>query len=300
MPESHLRAVNQPQGETLDGDGLALAYASLERVRAEYGLDRLTVVINDPTFGRQLLSAPRGSLPFSPPDDTSVWYAEPPLDAGHLDVDLVATVCRQALRLATLEPKPTGPADALEVALRDLDGVEAVAIDPALEVIRVRVASSAVGDDLAPHVLRLAQEHVDHSVVVEIVRTDRLGAPQSDAPVASLDAGALEVVAVRTDPRSGELEVHLRSGEVRTVGRAPLARGLIGAADATLAAWHARPGAPGRTVSWARTVETSAVGRFVVAVALEDLSHAAVADGIGAGPNSVDAAIAATIDALIR
>jgi hypothetical protein len=300
MPESHLRAVNPPEGEALGGDGLALAYASLERVRAEHGLDRLTVVVDDPALGRQLLVAPRGALPPGNLADTAGWRAEPPLDAGHLDVDLAATVCRQALRLSKLEPNAAGPADALELALRDLTGVEAVAIDPAIEVVRVRVGSSAIGSDLAPHALRLARAHVDHSVVVELVRTDAFGPAPSEASAVSPGAGALEVLTVRTDPSSGELEVHLRAGEIRTVGRGLLASGLIGAANATLAAWHARPGAPRRAVRWARTVETSAAGRFVVAVALEDPRNVTVAHGIGAGPNPLDAAVAATFDALLR
>jgi hypothetical protein len=298
MPESHLRAVD-PAQESLDGDGLALAYASLERVRAEHGLDRLTVVVNDPTLGRQLLVTPRGALPRGSLEDAAGWDAEPPIDGGHLDVDLVATVCRQALRLATLEPSRAGTADVLEVALRNLGGVEAVAIDPAFEVIRVRVDSTA-SDDVAPQALRLAQAHVDHSVVVEILRSDGAGSAPLEAPVASPGGGPLEVVAVRTDPGSGELEVHLRRGEVRTVGRALLARGLVGAADATLAAWHAQPGAPRQTVRWARTVETSVAGRFVVAVALEDPGSHDVVHGIGSGPNPVDAAVAASADVLRR
>ena len=300
MPEAHLRAVNPPEGASLGGDGLALAYATLERVCAEHGLGRLTVVVDDPSLGRQLLVAPRGSLPPGNLGDAVGWFAEPPFGAEHLDVDLAATVCRQALRLANLEPNPAGPADVLELALRDLAGVEAVAIDAALDIVRVRVGSTAIGDDLAPHALRLARAHVDHSVVVELVRSDEFGSATADASPDSAGAGALEVVAVRTEPSSGELEVHLRAGDVRTVGRAQLARGLIGAADATLAAWHARPGAPQRAVRWARTVETSATGRFVVAVALEDSRNVTVAHGIGSGSNPLDAAVAATVDALLR
>ena len=268
MPEAHLRAVNPPEGASLGGDGLALAYATLERVCAEHGLGRLTVVVDDPSLGRQLLVAPRGSLPPGNLGDAVGWFAEPPFGAEHLDVDLAATVCRQALRLANLEPNPAGPADVLELALRDLAGVEAVAIDAALDIVRVRVGSTAIGDDLAPHALRLARAHVDHSVVVELVRSDEFGSATADASPVS--AGA------------------------------QLARGLIGAADATLAAWHARPGAPQRAVRWARTVETSATGRFVVAVALEDSRNVTVAHGIGSGSNPLDAAVAATVDALLR
>jgi hypothetical protein len=109
----------------------------------------------------------------------------------------------------------------------------------------------------------------------------------------------LEVVAVHTEPETGELEVHLRGGDVRTLGRAT-SRGLVGAATATLEAWHARPGAPRRAIGWARTVETSTDGRFVVAVALEDSQRVTVAHGIGSGANPLEAAVAATVDALTR
>ncbi len=300
MPESHLRAVIAPQGDPISGDGLTLAYASLERLRAEHGLDRLTVVIEDPAMGRQVLVAPRGTLPPSPLGDTGGWRAEPPLDGAHLDLDLAVTVCRQALRLAALEPSPGGSADSLELALRGLAGVDAVAIDDAVEVIRVRVDAGATADDVAPDALHLAQAHVDHSVVVEVVGSDGSGRVPSPASTAPSGTPRLELLAVRTDPGSGELEVHLQASEVRTVGRGRLAAGLTGAAVATLAAWHALPGAPHRAVRWARTVETSAAGRFVVAVALDDPDHSSVAHGIGAGPNPLDAAVAATVDSLRR
>ena len=60
VPEHpHLRAVPSLEGDPLEGDSLTLAYAALKRVRAERGLQRLTVAVDDPRLGRQLFVAPR-------------------------------------------------------------------------------------------------------------------------------------------------------------------------------------------------------------------------------------------------
>jgi hypothetical protein len=294
-PESwHLRAVARPARESLDGDGLALAYAALERVRAEHRLFRLSVLVDDPRLGRQVLVVPRGELPCTV-DERAGWSAEPPLEEPTTDIELAVALCRIVLQVEV----PTRPVDVVELALRRLEGVDAVAFDVDGDVIRVRVAGSA-SDTVAADALRVVKTELDHTVVVEVVRAGGapVAAPAATAPVG--DGSAVEVVAVQAAPESGELEIHLRAGDVRTVGRAALTRGLVGAAEATLEAWHARPGAPTRRVAWARTVETSADARFVVAVALETPAAHTVAHGIGAGPNPIDAAVQATVDALSR
>jgi hypothetical protein len=103
------------------------------------------------------------------------------------------------------------------------------------------------------------------------------------------------IVAVRTAPDAGEIEVHVRDRETRTVGRAPTADGLAGAAGATLDALRQAGVVADVTVAWARTVET-APGRFVVAVALQDggreLGH-----GVAAGASPLEAAARAALDA---
>jgi hypothetical protein len=291
LPEPpHLRAVDRPDRDPLEGDGLALAYAALERVRAEHLLRRLSVRIDDPQLCCQLLAVPRGELPTAV-DEHAGWSAEPLLAGPSTDIELAVAVCRTALRVDV----PASPMDTVELALRRLEGVEAVAIGVDRDIIRLRVGSSA-SETLVDDVLGVVKAQLDRTVVIEVTRAEQ---PAPAAPPA-VDHDDLNVVAVRTAPENGELEVHLRVGEVRTVGRSALTRGLVGAADAVLEAWHARPGAPARRVSWARTVETSTDARFAVTVALDVPATATVTYGIGTGTNPVEAAVHATVDALNR
>ena len=283
--------MTSPTPESLAGDGLALAYAALERVRSEHRLHRLSVVVVDPVLGHQVLVVPRGELPASG-DDRVGWAAEPPIEEPSTDLELAVALCRTALRVEV----PANPVDSTELALRRLEGVEAVAVEG--DVIRIQVGASASAR-VAADALGVVRANLDRTVVVELTRAG--GKPAPAPPEASPASSALEVVAVRTAPESGELEVHLRAREVRTIGRASLTRGLVGAAEATLDAWHARPGAPARRVTWARAVETSADGRFVVAVAIEaPAATPGMRHGIGTGPNPVEAAVHATADALTR
>jgi hypothetical protein len=292
LPEpSHLRAVNEPARQPLEGDGLALAYAALERVRSEHHLDRLSVTLDDAVLGRQVLVVPRGELP-STVDERSGWSAEPIIDAPSTDLELAVALCRTTLRVEV----PASSVDAAELALRRLVGVEVVAVDG--DVIRIQVGASA-SDRVATEAISVVKAHLDHTVVVEVTRPGGAPTPRPAEPSPS-NSHMMELVAVRTAPESGELEVHLRVGEARTVGRASLTRGLVGAAEATLEAWHARPGAPVRRVAWARTVETSADARFVVAVAIEAPASRGVTHGIGTGANPMEAAVHATTDALAR
>ncbi len=298
LPEPHLRAVAAPETNGLTGDGLALVYAALERVRSEHRLDRLNVVVEDERWGRQLLVAPRGAAPAGDVDDERGWWTEPPLPEVPLDLELVVALCRLAVRDAAQEDLAEGPRDVLEVALRRVEGVEAAALDDAGQLVVVR-AGAAAPPTLSRVVLDVVTERAERTVVVEVVGPGAGRAPAAPEAISWAPGATLEVVAVRTEPATGDLEVHLRGGDVRTVGRAT-SRGLVGAAAATLDAWHQRPGAPGRTIGWARTVETSTDGRFVVAVALEDSHRITIAHGIGSGSNPIEAAVAATVDALTR
>ncbi len=300
LPEPHLRAVVSPDADSLSGDGLALAYAALDRVRSEHRLDRLTVAVEDARLGHQLLVVPRGAVAPADLDEEGAWCAEPALAEVSSDLELAVALCRLAVRAAAQDNLPASPLDALEVALRRLDGVEAVALDDAGDIVVVQAGPGAP-PTLSRAVLEIVKERLDQTVVVELIgRGGEAGrAPVQPDAISWVPGAPLEVVAVRTEPETGELEVHLRGGDVRTVGRTP-SRGLVGAVAATLEAWHARPDAPGRAIGWARTVETSSDGRFVVAVALEDTRRVTVAHGIGSGPNPLEAAVAATVDALIR
>jgi hypothetical protein len=290
LPEpAHLRAVSEPAGQPLDGDGLALAYAALERVRREHRLVRLSVVIDDPVLGRQVLVAPRGELPPTL-DESSGWSAEPPIDEPSTDLELAVALCRTTLRVEV----PASPIDTAELALRRLDGVEIVAVDA--DVIRIQVGPLAP-DQVARQAIGVVKAHLDRTVVVEVTRAHPAGIRASAEP-SSVSSPVLELVAVRTLPESGELEVHLRAGEARTIGRASLTRGLVGAAEATLAAWHSLSGDPVRRLAWARTIETSADARFIVAAAIEVAATLDTAYGIGTGRNPMEAAVRATTDAL--
>ena len=299
LPEPpRLRAVTEER-DPLERDGLALVYAALERTRARGGLDRLTVAVDDASLGHQLLSVPRAELP-GPLDAPADWSSTPRLDEDVVDVAILRALCRLALRGAVLDESLADPFDAVELALRQLNGVDAVAADPGDDVMRVQAPRDSGGDAVAHDALEVVRGRFDRSVVVEVVREGGEAAAAAGSPISWVPASPFELLAVRTDQDLGELEVHLGGGEVRTVGRAPLGDGLLGAARATLDAWHRRPGAPSRSVGWARTVESDTDAGIVVAVALEDRGRVTVAHGIGEGTSPFDAAARATVDALSR
>ena len=79
------------------------------------------------------------------------------------------------------------------------------------------------------------------------------------------------LVAVTNAFETQEMEVHLRRGGVRTIGRAPAAHGLTGAVEATFVGAGRDEWRP-RTIEldWARTIETTSQRQFLVAVALRD------------------------------
>ncbi len=300
MPEPpHLRAVPSSDGDPLEGEGLALVYAALERVRTDRGLQRLTVSVDDPRLGRQRFASPRGELAEHVEAGAS-WSTEPPGETG-ADLELAVALCGVVLRASTIEPGALDPFDALELELRSLDGVEAVAGDAGQDVVRIQLGTGHAGSDLARAALALVKARVARSVVVEVLGAQTDGAPRSDlAPISWAPTPPLELIAMREDAETGELEVHLRGGEIRTIGRAPRAHGPVGAAEAAVAAWRDRPGAPPRGVAWVREVETAADGRSVVAVAIEGPGHVTVAHGIGTASNPLEATVHATIDALSR
>lgn len=299
LPEPpRLRAVEDGDRDPLEREGLALVYAALEHTMARAALDRLTVAVDDDALGRQLLTAPRSQLP-GPLDADVAWSATPPVEGDAIDMDVLRALCRLALRGAVLD-ETAGEFDVAELALRGVAGIEAVAADPANDVVRVQAPASPDGDAVAGAALDVIRRRFDRSVVVEVVRQGAAAPAAAGAPISWVPTSPFELLAVRTDQEVGELEVHLGGGDVRTVGRAPLRDGIIGAAHAALDAWHRRPGAPSRSVGWARTVEAAAETTVVVAVALEDAGHITVAHGIGEGTNSFEAAARATVDALSR
>ena len=102
------------------------------------------------------------------------------------------------------------------------------------------------------------------------------------------------LLAVRSVPEDGQIEVHLAVGKVRAVGRAPLAHGLAGAADAVLiSARQLDPSTAGWTPAWVRTVETTSDGHFVVAVSLSGPTGGH-RHGIATGSSPIEGAARAT------
>jgi hypothetical protein len=225
-----------------------------------------------------------------------------------LDADLLVALCAASLRVDVLR----GTADATgELALRRLAGVYAVEIerDADLTACRIYVDDDAP-DDVGRVAARLLTVEPGSRLVVEVERTAPVTAPApppsrpapaeagSFEPASSATDVGLRLLAVRSVPEEGEIEAHVALGGARAVGRAPLAHGLAGAAEAVLAATtQVEPGSSWQH-AWVRTVETTADGHFVVAVALVDPEADRHRHGIATGLSPIEAAARATANAL--
>lgn len=315
--------------------GLVGLRQHLERVATRLGLRGLTVVVDDPDLGRQAFRAGVGRVEPGALGGGPGVLADPPVAADDLDADLLVALCAASLRVDVL--RGTADATG-ELTLRRLPGVFAVELedDGDLTVCRVHVSGDAP-DDVGRTAARALPAPGGYRLVVEVVRCAPAPEPSAahpapiteevepvaaapepttlqatapppvtppTSPAEPLTAtpdpgpGAITLLAVRSVPEDGEIEVHLELGGARAVGRAPLARGLAGAAEAVLAgaaqvAVHAR-----WRPSWIRTVETTADGHFVVAAALVDPDVEAHRHGIGTGSSPIEAAARATVSAL--
>ena len=317
--------------DTTSDVGLAGIHAHLERVVARLGLRSLIVVVDDPDLGRQAFRAGSGQVGAGTVSAGTGVLADPATAAGDLDADLLVALCGASLRVDVLRDSAEA---AGELVVRRLPGVFAVEIedDDDLTICRVHV-----GDDAPVDIGRIAARALPATktrLVVEVVTSSRVTAPDTAAaptpapvpspadlpppspperePLLHTPAAApvvadddepaapelLTLLAVRSVPEDGEIEVHLSLAGARAVGRAPLSRGLAGAAEAVLAAAaQVTPGVPWRP-SWVRTVETTADGRFVVASALVDPARSDHCHGIATGSSPIDAAARATVGAL--
>lgn len=151
--------------------------------------------------------------------------------------------------------------------------------------IQERFADATWSDDAAT--LRTPTARIDRPAAGPVAAPTTPRAPAAPAPAA-------ELVAIRSVPEAGEIEVHLVVGGTRAIGRAPLARGLAGAAEAVLVGMRQLdPTLGDRAPVWVRTVETTADGRFVVAVSLSDPSGQE-RHGIATGTSPIDGAARAT------
>jgi hypothetical protein len=220
--------------------------------------------------------------------------------------------------------------DDLELELRKLPGIRWVAFTELGDrlLIQVHAMHDARGD-LALEASRIAGRHCDLPIAVDVVRwmarpgTDGADlerdplwsngaapvvqtasgvAPTSSPPVSPSPAADSrpEILGVVTVAETSEVEVHLGDGTTRTIGRAPMSRGLVGAADATLEA--VREGftiASPVEAEWARPIETALAGHPLVAVALAkpggDQCH-----GLSSADSEIEAAARATLDAVSR
>jgi hypothetical protein len=290
--------------------GLNGLRAHLERVVEQHGLRSLTVVVDDPDLGRQAFRSGAGpGVPGALTAGPGV-LAEPAEAATDLDADLLVALCAASLRVDVLRDT----ADATgELALRRLAGVYAVEIerDDDLTVCRIFVDTDA-DDDVGRVAARLLTVEPGSRLVIEVERTAPVTIPVAppllqrpvdtepgfdEAARRSPDAG-LTLLAVRSVPEEGEIEAHVALGGARAVGRAPLAHGLVGAAEAVLAATtQVEPGSSWQS-AWVRTVETTADGHFVVAVALVDPGADGHRHGIATGLSPIEAAARATANAL--
>ncbi len=286
-----------------DDIGLVGLRAHLGRTLTTLGLRSLTVVVDDPDLGRQAFRSGAGTF------DSGIVAAgpgvssDPALPADRVDAGLLVALCAASLRVDVLRGTS---GDTTELALRRLPGVSAVALerDGDLTVCRI-LASAGAPEDLARRAAStLASEA---RLVVELVRETVTVAPRPSGATGGGGVGPSsspgraigpELLSVRSVPEDGEIEVHLAVGPVRAIGRAPLARGLAGSAEAVLTGVaEVDPGS--RWVpSWIRTVETTTDGTFVVAVALVDPEADAHRHGIAPGSSPIDAAARATVDAL--
>ena len=220
--------------------------------------------------------------------------------------------------------------DDLELELRKLPGVRAAGFTERDGMLFVQV--HAGGDDdpgdsgLALQASRIAARHSELPVAVELVRwrdltVARASRPASEAAALasvngrgvvdseSLDAGSagesareprLVLLAVLVFPDADAVEVHLTRGEQRTIGRAPASGGAIAAVQATVEAVLGFSAVMPYMPGWARTIETTAPNRFLVAVALYAPGTQAYRYGLAAGDSEPDAAARATLHALNR
>jgi hypothetical protein len=218
--------------------------------------------------------------------------------------------------------------DELELELRKLPGIRWAAFSELGDRLLVQLhAMEDARSDLALEASRIAARHSDLPIAVDVVRWLAPPGPESAGQQAALRGNGsssvaggatpdadpdsaptpstpgqeprLEVLKVVTRPDTDELEVHLSDGATRTVGRAAMSRGLLGAAEATLDGLRgfapALPVAPG----WARSIETAPGGRSLVAVALAD-PGSEDRYGLSCGDSPMEAAARATLDALHR
>ncbi|HEY5172092.1 MAG TPA: hypothetical protein VIK54_10240 [Acidimicrobiia bacterium] len=222
--------------------------------------------------------------------------------------------------------------DDLELELRKLPGVRAAGFEDNDDMLLVQLhvearpesdRSRRAADQPVPvSASRIAARHSDRPVAVEVVRwrSAPVVAPQPLLPASPAPVGVVGVEVVAADaeaageqtrarllavlafPDTDELEVHLVLDGKRTIGRAPVSKGIEGAVQATIDAVHDLGTEIHARIGWARPLdEAGDQDQVVVAVALDGVdSRSPLRYGLAAGTSLIDAAARATLDALNR
>ena len=273
--------------------GLPALYAALHDTLTRHSLDGLALAVHDHDLGVQIFTVgPEAAAALADcSDDIGAWASVPTLDAPPPELATLRALARTAVRLGAAD-RDADPATGLEVAIRSVAGVRTVLTEGS--VLRV-VTSDEAHDQV---IAGLAALPLSTSAVV-VVETP-LGPPDADtAPIAARPTARVQLVTVQSQPETGELEVHLRFGDRRTVGRGPLARAGTAAAEATLAALEDLGENLDYRVAWVRTVDTLPNREFLVGVALTR-PEATHVYGLASGSSPILAAARATLDACNR
>lgn len=202
--------------------------------------------------------------------------------------------------------------DELELELRKLPGICWVAFSELGDRLVVQLhAIDDAHNDLALEASQITARHCDVPVAIDLLRwmtplaNERAGL--DDAMWQSNGSSALDSSGVREPPfvvlrvltlvDTDEVEVHLGDGRTRTIGRAPVARGLLGAVEATLEAIREFPVDLKVEAEWARAIEMTSTARPIVAVAFVPPGGDEFC-GLSHADTELEAAARATLEAL--
>lgn len=280
--------------------GLRALYAALDATATRYRLDALGIAVDDPDLGRQLFATGRDAatvVGVLAADTARWWCAEPVINEAPPELSVLRMLGAAAVRLAVVGGDPDRLAT-LEVRLRGLAEVDHVVRAGACLQVVARPGRRA---DL---VRRLATiDPADGPIVVIDEALAQEPASATPPKGRNLVGERAELVAVRTSPETGELEVHLRLADRRTVGRAPIARAAAGAAAATLEALAGLGPTDAELqelrVGWVRTIDTTPDREFLVVVSIRR-PDARTCYGIAPGTSPIEAAARATLHACNR
>jgi len=276
--------------------GLPALYDALDESRERHDADALAISIDDGDLGLQVFAVGNDTAPVVAEcvaDSTRGWAAAPAVEIPPSEISLLRALAATALRLGSVDPG-ADPATGLEVAVRGTPGVHAVTRTGG--VLRV-TADPEARDAVAAALSGLVTHGSDTIVVLD--GADSRSPSDADGAATAPAKGRIVLVSVQSRPETGELEVHLRHDDRRTVGRGALARAGAAAADATLDALGELGEALGHRVAWVRTVDTLPDRQFLVAVSLTRPDDTPIY-GIALGSSPIEGAARATLAACNR